>query len=81
MSELDLGRLAELIELNARDGVGTTISPVQTGQTMGGYGSPHRYTFDGWEVGYIAGMSGGEDAVGATIAEAVEAALEARHGA
>jgi hypothetical protein len=72
---VEIGRLAELIERLATDGVGVTVMPVREGTPMGGFGTQHFYKFDGWEVGYMTPGSGGELAVGRTIAEAVDAAL------
>lgn len=74
---MDLGRLDELITLLAQQGRGVTISPVSKGSRLGGIGSETRYAFDGWEIGYIAGWGGDELAVGATIPEAVAAAITA----
>jgi hypothetical protein len=73
---LDVGRIGELIERLAADGAGVTITPVKEGDLMGGLGSQHTYAFDGWEVGYITASGGGELAVGKTVAEAVEAAID-----
>lgn len=72
---MDIGRLDELIELLAAEGQGVTVMPVREGTPIGGFGSEDRYQFDGWEVGYINPGSGGELAVGSTIAEAVDAAI------
>jgi hypothetical protein len=72
---MDVGPLVELVERLAADGVGLTLMPVEKGTPMGGWGSTDVYAFDGWEVGYITPGSGGELAVGETLAEAVAAAL------
>ena len=44
---------------------------------MSGLGAGHRYAFTGWEVGWITAVGGEELAVGRTIAEAVDAAVDA----
>jgi hypothetical protein len=77
----DLGPLPELIALLAEQSAGVTITPVCKGQPMGGYGTRDYYQFDGWEIGYITPSSGGELAVGRTIAEAVTEALRIERGA
>lgn len=71
---MEIGRFDDLIERLAADGVGVSAMPVRKGTPMGGFGTEHFYEFDGWEVGYISAGSGGELAVGETLAEAVEAA-------
>lgn len=77
---MDVGRLSELIELLAESGEGVTVMPVRTGTPMSGFGSRDYYAFDGWEVGFISPGGGGELAVGRTVAEAVDAALEVLKG-
>ena len=74
---LRLGRFAELLETLNERGEGVTLMPVRKGTLMGGVGSEHRYEFDGWEVGYVTPVGGGELAVGPTVTEAVEGALAA----
>jgi len=44
---------------------------------MSGAGSDVQYAFEGWEVGWITAAGGEELAVGRTVEEAVNAALEA----
>jgi len=77
---MNLERLPELIGLLADDSRGVTIRPIHKGMRIGGFGSDHHYEIDGWEVGYIDGNTGGEIAVGPTIADAIDAALEVLAG-
>jgi hypothetical protein len=72
-----LGRIGELIEVLGQSGRGVTIRPVDQDSRMSGAGSDVQYAFEGWEVGWITGAGGEELAVGRTIEEAVNAALEA----
>lgn len=57
----DLGRLAELLDRLVAEGRGVTVVPA----------------VNGWEVGWMGGMSGSELAYGPTVAAAVESALVA----
>jgi hypothetical protein len=72
---MDLGRLGDLVEKVAERHAGVTVRPVERGELLGGIGSSQYYEFDGWEIGLIWHWGGDELAVGATISEAVEAAL------
>jgi hypothetical protein len=72
-----LGRIGELIEILGRSGRGITIRPIEQGSHMSGIGSNFHYAFAGWEVGWITADGGEELAVGRTIEEAVNAAVEA----
>lgn len=74
---MEVGRLDELIERLADEGRGVAVMPVRKGTPMGGFGTEDFYAFDGWEVDYLTPGGGGELAVGETVAEAVDAALEA----
>lgn len=77
MSGLPLGRIDELIEILGQSGRGVTIRPIEQNSRMSGAGSDFQYAFEGWEVGWITAAGGEELAVGRTIEEAVNAALEA----
>ena len=77
MSGLPLGRIDELIAVLGESGRGVTIRPVDKDSRMSGGGSDFQYAFEGWEVGWITATGGEELAVGRTIEEAVNAALEA----
>lgn len=61
--------------LQAENGRGVYVQPLRRGQRLGGIRSEHAAQFDGWVVGMIYGLGGDEIAVGATIPEAVDAAL------
>jgi len=74
---IQLGRLQELIERLSESGRGVTIRPVEPGSRMGGPNSGHTYTFEGWEVGWITATGGDELAVGSTVEDAVNSALQA----
>lgn len=73
----DIGRLPDLIDALAERGYGTTITPIREGTRLGGIGSDITYAVEGWEIGYITGWGGDELAVGETLAQAVDAALQA----
>jgi|GEM_PF-5976316 hypothetical protein len=77
MGDPRLGRIGELIDILGESGRGVTIRPVGEGSRMSGLGAGHRYAFTGWEVGWITAVGGEELAVGRTIAEAVDAAVDA----
>lgn len=71
-----LGRLDELISMAEDRGKGIFVQPVFLGQRIGGLGSEFRAEFDGWLVGWSTPNGGDEMAVGATVSEAVERAIE-----
>ncbi|MFL5914117.1 MAG: hypothetical protein ACJ752_00560 [Gaiellaceae bacterium] len=73
--DLDIGRLAQLIERLARDEQGVTITPIRKGMHRGGFGSDAVYPNDGWEIGTVNAVGGSELTVGPSIAVAVEQAL------
>ena len=73
---IQLGRLQELIERLSESGRGVTIRPVEPGSRMSGT-TGHRYAFEGWEVGWITATGGDELAVGSTVEDAVNSALQA----
>jgi hypothetical protein len=77
VSGLPLGRIDELIEILGQSGRGVTIRPIEQDSRMSGVSSDFQYAFEGWEVGWITAAGGEELAVGRTIEEAVNAALEA----
>jgi hypothetical protein len=72
---VELGRLAEVIELLEEEGHGVTVMPVAAGMRAGGFGSEDAYLIDGWAVGVINPNGGDDLAVASTIAEAVERAI------
>jgi len=72
---MELGRLAELLELLGTEGEGVYLRAVRKGSTVRASGIEQFYDFDGWEIGYMRAGVGGELAVGRTIEEAVDAAL------
>ena len=72
---LDVGRLPELIQMLGERGWGTTVMPVKTGMRRVGFGAAATHDADGWEVGMISPDGHDEITIGATLAEAVEAAL------
>jgi hypothetical protein len=74
---IQLGRLQELIERLSESGRGVTIRPVEPGSRMSGTNSGHQYSFEGWEVGWITATGGDELAVGSTVEDAVNSALQA----
>jgi hypothetical protein len=74
---MDVGRLDELIAQLARVDRGVTVRPVRVGAPSGDWGTQRLYEFDGWEVGWITAGSVEALAAGRTVAEAVEAALNA----
>ena len=59
---------------------GITVRPVREGAPSGDWGTQRLYEFDGWEVGWITAGSVEAIAAGRTVAEAVEAALNALDG-
>ena len=74
---MQLGRLDELIERLAKSGRGVTIRPIEPGSRMSGTSAGYEYAFEGWEVGWITAAGGDELAVGQTVEEAVNGALQA----
>jgi hypothetical protein len=77
---MDVGRLDELIERLARGDRGVTVRPVREGAPSGDWATQRLYESDGWEVGWITAGSVEAIAAGTTVAEAVEAALNALDG-
>jgi hypothetical protein len=74
---MDVGRLDQLLEQLARGDRGVTVRPVREGAPSGDWATQRLYEFDGWEVGWITSGSVEALAAGPTVAEAVEAALNA----
>ena len=74
---MDVGRLDELMERLARGDRGVTVRPVREGAPSGDWAAQRLYESDGWEVGWITAGSVEAIAAGLTVAEAVEAALNA----
>jgi hypothetical protein len=78
---VDVGPVEKLVEKLAEEGRGVTVRPVSRGASMSGLAARHTQQVDGWEVGYVTPWGSGDLGAGATLAEAVEAALRAlEHG-